>query len=87
MYTHFSVSVLFVFDSEFYDTFNGEDGKSAEEHMIEVISVVKIAYKDPAMKREIGTHINIIADRKTYDGSLYVSVFRIFKFRILVKNK
>ena len=77
IYTHFSVSVLFVFDSGFHNSFDGEDGKSADEHMMEIISIVKIAYKDPSMKKEIGTHVNIIADKKTYDGSLYVNLLLI----------
>ena len=72
MYTYFSINVLFVFDSEFYNTFDKQDGKSAEEHMMEVISVVKVAYKDPEMKREMGANINIIADKTFYDGSMYV---------------
>ena len=66
-----------MFDSEFYNTFDKQDGKSAEEHMMEVISVVKVAYKDPEMKREMGANINIIADKTFYDGSMYVMFFLI----------
>ena len=65
-----SIRVLFTFDNDFYKTFDGEDGKSAEEHMEEVLKHVKYAYQDNTFQREIGTTVNIIANKTTYDGSL-----------------
>lgn len=47
----FRVRVLFTFDTEFTSAFDGHDGKSADEHMEEVISIVKNAYKDETLKR------------------------------------
>ena len=64
------VRVLFTFDTEFIHAFVGQDRKSADEHMEEVISIVKNAYKDETLKRELGTVVNIIAEKKTYRGSL-----------------
>ena len=58
-----SVRVLFIFDDNFKNAFDGEDGKSADEHMEEVISIVKNAFKDPTLKREIGTVVNIIGTK------------------------
>ena len=58
-----SVRVLFTFDDRFKDAFDGEDGKSADEHMEEVMRLVKNAYKDVTLKREIGTVVNIIATK------------------------
>ena len=58
-----SVRVLFIFDDNFKNAFDGEDGKSSDEHMEEVISIVKNAYKDPTLKREIGTVVNIIGTK------------------------
>ena len=69
-YSCFSVNVLFTFDTDFVEAFDGEDGKSAEEHMEEAIIIVKNAYKDITFKREIGTHVNIIAKKVVYDGSM-----------------
>ena len=66
----FRVRVLFTFDTEFTSVFDGQDGKSADEHMEEVISIVKNAYKDETLKRELGTVVNIIAEKKIYSGSL-----------------
>ena len=65
----FSVKVLFTFDSKFYKEFHGKDGKSAEEHMEEIIRIVKLAYKDKTMKTQIGTHVNIIGYKRMYEGS------------------
>jgi len=58
-----NVRVLFIFDDNFENAFDGEDGKSADEHMEEVIRIVKNAYKDPTLKREIGTVVNIIGTK------------------------
>jgi len=58
-----NVRVLFIFDDNFKNAFDGEDGKSANEHMEEVISIVKNAFKDPTLKREIGTVVNIIGTK------------------------
>ena len=69
-YSCFSVNVLFTFDTDFVEAFDGEDGKSAEEHMEEAIIIVKNAYKDITFKREIGTHVNIIDTKVIYEGSL-----------------
>ena len=65
-----SVRVLFTFDKHFYEDFDGQDGKSAEEHMEEVVRLVTNAYKDKKFKREIGTHVNIIANKINYPVSL-----------------
>jgi len=58
-----NVRVLFIFDDNFENAFDGEDGKSADEHMEEVIRIVKNAFKDPTLKREIGTVVNIIGTK------------------------
>jgi len=63
------IRVLFTFDKHFYKDFDGLDGKSAEEHMEEVTRLVTNAYKDKKFKREIGTHVNIIAKKVHYDVS------------------
>ena len=55
-----SVRVLFIFDDRFINAFDGEDGKTANEHMEEVIRIVKNANKDATFKREIGAVVNII---------------------------
>lgn len=86
---NFSVRVLFIFDTEFYRAFDGEDRKSADEHMDEVLSIVKNAFKDKTIKRDIGTHINIIAERQIFNGSLYVHLLICissvrFKFHIVL---
>ena len=65
---NFRVSVLFTFDSDFRNAFNGQDGKSASEHMDEIISLVKNAYKDITLRREIGTFVDIIAQKTNYTG-------------------
>ena len=59
----YSVRVLFIFDDHFKNAFDGEDGKSADEHMEEVIRIIKNAFKDPTLKREIGTVVNIIGTK------------------------
>jgi len=64
-----NIRVLFTFDKHFYEDFDGQDGKSAEEHMNQVIKLVKNAYKDKKFKREIGTHVNIFAGKVFYDMS------------------
>ena len=56
----YSVRVLFIFDDRFKNAFDGEDGKTANEHMEEVIRIVKNANKDATFKREIGAVVNII---------------------------
>ena len=66
----YSIRVLFTFDKHFNKDFDGLDGKSAEEHMEEVTRLVTNAYKDKKFKREIGTHVNIIAKKVHYDVSL-----------------
>ena len=66
----FSIKVLFVFDNDFYDAFNGEEGKTGEEHMESLVKTVQNAYKDKSLKNGLGTHINIIASKQRYDGSL-----------------
>ena len=58
-----SIRVLFIFDDHFENAFDGGDGKSADEHMEEVITIVKNAFKDPTLKREIGTVVNIIGTK------------------------
>ena len=58
-----SVRVLFVFDNQFKNAFDGEDGKSADEHMEEVIRIIRNAFKDATFKREIGTVVNIIGTK------------------------
>ena len=66
----YSIRVLFTCDNDFYNNFDGEDGKSADEHMEEVIRHVKYAYQDNTFQKEIGTTVNIIANKTHYDGSL-----------------
>ena len=66
----YRIRVLFTFDKHFYKDFDGLDGKSAEEHMEEVTRLVTNAYKDKKFKREIGTHVNIIANKVHYDVPL-----------------
>jgi len=58
-----NVRVLFVFDNQFKNAFDGEDGKSADEHMEEVIRIIRNAFKDATFKREIGTVVNIIGTK------------------------
>ena len=66
----YSIRVLFTFDKHFYEAFDGVDGKPAEVHMEEVTRLVRNAYEDKKIKREIGTHVNIIANKVHYDVSL-----------------
>jgi len=65
-----NIRVLFTFDKHFYEAFDGVDGKQAEVHMEEVTRLVRNAYEDKKIKREIGTHVNIIANKVHYDVSL-----------------
>ena len=62
--------MLFIFGRNFYDEFDGLDGKSAEEHIEEVIKIVQNAYKDKTIKTELGTVIKIVATTKIYEGDL-----------------
>ena len=62
--------VLFTFDSEFYHGFNGQDGKSADNYMNEVMALVKNAYRDKSLKNMIGTKINIIGTKKYHPGPI-----------------
>ena len=66
----YSIRVLFTFDNDFDNNFDGEDGKSADEHMEEVLRHVKYAYEDKTFQKEIGTTVNIIANKTHYNGSL-----------------
>jgi len=62
--------VLFTFDSNFYNDFNGLDGKSGNDYMDEVMALVKNAYRDKSLKNAIGTKVNIIGTRQRYYGTL-----------------
>lgn len=62
-----SVKVLFTFDSAFHNYFDGQDGKSSEEHMDEVIKIVQNAYKHKTFKNEIGTQVNVLAEKRILD--------------------
>jgi len=64
------VRVLFTFDSEFYHGFNGQDGKSGDNYMNEVMALVKNAYRDKSLKNMIGTKINIIGTKKYHPGPI-----------------
>ena len=65
-----SVRVIFKFDSEFYNAFNGLDGKSGDDYMNEVMALVKNAFRDKSLKNTIGTKINIIGTKKRYPGAI-----------------
>ena len=60
----------FTFDANFYNEFDGKDGKSGDEYMDEVIALVKNAFKDKSLKNQIGTIVNIIATKEKYNGDL-----------------
>ena len=60
------MKVLFIFDIRFTNEFDGKDGKTADEHMNEVIKVVKNAYADRTLKSDIGTIVNVIGEKKTH---------------------
>ena len=62
--------VLFTFDSEFYHGFNGQDGKSGDNYMNEVMALVKNAYRDKSLKNAIGTKVNIIGTTKLHPGPI-----------------
>ena len=66
----FSLKTLFIFTRKFYEEFDGQDGKSAEEHIQEVIKIVQNAYKDKTIKNEVGTVVQIVPGIKIYDGDL-----------------
>ena len=74
----FSIKVLFTFDSAFNNYFNGQDGKSSEEHMDEVMKIVENAYKYKTFKREIGTQVNVLAERRILDWDDPSQFFYIF---------
>ena len=56
------MKVKFTFDVEFRNAF-GDEG------MTQVIALVKNAYKDQSLVGRIGTHVNIIGEAATYDGT------------------
>lgn len=66
----FSLKVLFIFDSRFTREFEGKDGKTADEHMNEAIAVVRNAFADRTLRNEIGTTINVIAEKRTHPRSM-----------------
>ena len=69
-----SLKVLYTFDDRFFEEFDGKDGKSSKEHMIEIIKIVENAYKDKTFKTNIGTVINIEADMARYKGSMHDNI-------------
>ena len=60
------MKVLFIFDIRFTNEFDGKDGKTADEHMNEVMGVVKNAFADRSLTADIGTSVNVIAEKKTH---------------------
>lgn len=70
--TNFSLHVLYTFDAKFYNEFNGKDGKSGDEHMNEVMALVKAAYLDATLKANLGTAVNIIGTKRRYKKSFTV---------------
>jgi len=66
----FLLKTGFIFTRKFYEEFDGQDGKSSEEHIQEVIKIVQNAFKDKTIKNEVGTVIKIVPGIKIYDGDL-----------------
>merc|ERR1712029_1273030 len=64
------VKVLFTFDTNFYNKFNGKDGKTADEYMKAVISEVKNKFNDRSLKKTIGTTVKIIGTKKQHSSKL-----------------
>ena len=62
----FSLKVLFIFDTRFVKEFEGKEGKTADEHMNEAMKVVKNAYADRTLRSDIGTTVNVIAEKKIH---------------------
>ena len=60
---------MFTFDANFYNEFNGKDGKSGNEHMDEVMALVKVAYLDATLKENLGVAVNIIGTKRRYKKS------------------
>ena len=56
------MTVLFTFDKGFNSAFGAEGGN-------QVMALVKNAFKDNSLTKNIGTSVNIIGTAKTYAGT------------------
>ena len=64
----FRVNVLFTFDNNFYNDFNGLSGISGDEYMNQVVTLVKNAFLDTTLKSKIGTDVNIVGTTKRHNA-------------------
>ena len=66
---HYGVSgipfnVMFAFDVRFQEEFRNKDGKTMDEHMETIIALVKWAFLDKSLSKQLGTTVNIIGTKK-----------------------
>ena len=71
LFSKYRIKVHFIFDKRFDDGFNEQDGKSTDEHMEEVVTLVKNIFKDKSLKKELGTTINLIATKRKHEEDLF----------------
>ena len=65
----FRVKVLYTFDEAFYDAFDGENDKTGDEYISEVLALTKQAFADTTLKAYLGRKINIVGSSKKYDST------------------
>jgi len=67
--TGIPVKVLYTFDEAFYDAFDGENDKTGDEYISEVLALTKQAFADTTLKAYLGRKINIVGSSKKYDST------------------